>query len=153
MDTQLKATELAEKLIEAEKQELATSELNKKINRLKIELNEAMDDEGIPSITVKVAGGELKFDPVEEEGFKLAGPVAGQEWDKCRIFHKWLEANNLGGVIKSTPTVHYQTRIKVIKEYINNGGELPDFIEPTYHSTTKFNKSLVTRLAKGEFNG
>jgi len=151
MNTQTKATELATKLVEAERRKLALTELNKEINRLRSELNEAMDDEDIPSITVKVAGGELKFDPIEEEEFKLAGPVAGKQWDKCGVFHAWLQEIGEEGLIKTEPSVHAATRKKFLLEWIENGEELPEFIEKTIFSTTRFNKSLVTRLAKGEF--
>jgi hypothetical protein len=147
MNTQQKATELAKKLVLSERQKQVTTEINKEINRLKAELNEAMDDEGIPSITVEIAGGQIKFDPDEVENFKLAGPVAGQKWDECGVFHQWLKDKGEGGVIKTTVTVPPNTRDKLIRDHLEAGGELPDFIEKTHFSNIKFNKKNITTLA------
>ena len=150
MNTQEIAKDIAEKLVEAEKQKLVTTELNKVINGLKVKLNEAMDDEGIPSITVEVAGGKLKFDPIEEEDYKLAGPVAGQKWDECGVFHAWLKEQGEDGIIKIKPNVPAGTRKKFLQDWEEMGEDLPDFVEKTYFSAIKFNKSEVTRLAKDE---
>ena len=150
MNTQEKATELAQKLIEAEIKSLALKEINKEINALKADLNEAMDDEGIPSITVKVGGGEVKFDPIQEEDYKLIGNFSGQKWDECGVFFNWLGEIGEDGLIKTKPSVHAQTRKSFLAKWEESGEPLPDFIGKTYFSTIKFNKSLVTRLAKGE---
>jgi len=150
MNTQEKAKMLASLLVEAEKLELKLKEKNKEAMALMMQLNESMDDEGIPSITVNIEGGEIKFDPVEEEDFKLAGEFAGKNWDDCGVFHDWLRQVGEDGLIKTKPSVHAATRKSFLKKWTELSEPLPEFIERTFHSTVKYNKSQVVRIAKGD---
>jgi hypothetical protein len=52
----------------------------------------------------------------------------------------WLTENNLGGIIK--PTVHFQTMQSTLKEFIEQGGKLPEIFNVVDTPTvTMFGKS------------
>ena len=138
------ATNLASKLVKAERLAMRASELKKESQGEAVKLYDAMEDQGVPKIQI----GEIEFKPDTTQDFSLDKDKVGtNRFDECESFFNWLEETDNAGIIKIKKTVHPGTRKKVLKEYIQDGGKLPDFIIEKFFSTVKWNTSLVKRLA------
>ena len=116
------------------------SEYKKAVTQLDAELAEKMQEKDVGKLEVE----GIEFKPVNEIQFSLDGELAGQRWDNP-IFFKWLRDHQLEDIIKIKETVHYQTRVKVLKELKEEGKSLPDFCKVGFHNRLKFNKSEVKR--------
>lgn len=145
MSAQEKAKDLLFLLIEKEDYESRLKDVNKKIVSLETELYDDMTEEQVDSI--KISG--IEFKPIEDQYFSLAGEYQGKKWDEAEGFHAFLAKIGEGGAIKTKPTVHPQTRLAILKRYVDDGGMLPEWIEEKYHNTVKYNKSAIRRMANG----
>lgn len=140
MQSQEKATELLSKLIEKEKAEAELSKLNKEITSECMQLAESMQTEGVDKVSIN----GIEFKPTQDISFSLVG---GGQWDDNPVFFEWLKTEGLGDLIKTRETVHWATRNKVLKDRMDEGQAVPEFIEVKFFDTVKFNKAAIGRLA------
>jgi len=145
-NSQAIAEELREVLIKAAKLRADEKEQNVKANSLKAELAEAMQDEECSAVEVK----GLMFKPKVEQDFSLDKEVVGtNRWDECPQVFDFFKEIGEGGIIKTKVSVAPQTRKKVLRVYLEDGGELPPWIQHKLFSTVDFNGKEVERQALG----
>jgi len=145
LTAQAKANEFIDLNIKKVKLEDELKELNKTISSVSIQLFEAMEDEELDSLEPK----GIKLSPDVKQSFSLAGEMEGKKWDDEKFF-KWLKSQRLGGIIKTKKSVQWNTRDKVLKEYIEKGKKLPEWIKEGFFNTIKYNSKAIERLARGE---
>ncbi len=105
----------------------------------KTQLAELMQQNGMES--VKLDNGLSPAARIVTKIFKAAGI-------ENETVHQWLKDNDLGDIIK--PTVHFQTLSATLKEYKDQGNELPDIFNVSSTPTvTLFGKSKYL-LNKGK---
>lgn len=140
MNSQEKTKELLSLLKEKVLFEKNLKELNKKIMAIISNLYDYMEDEEISKITIE----DIEFKRTIETNFSLNGKLKGKKWDEILEFHNWLREIGEDGLIK--PTVPWNTRLKFLKEWVEDDNDLPDFIKQDNFGTVKYNKSAVKRL-------
>jgi len=106
-------------------------QLNIKINMTKAKLYEEMENEDVTEIEQY----GVTFKRTIEPQFS----IDTHNWNDEKFFN-FLKEQGLGDVIKTDPRVNAQTRVKVLKEYIQNGGTLPSFIKENEYATVKYSK-------------
>lgn len=141
-----KAQELAGKLldvlIEKEKLENQLTAINKEITVQSEQLSTAMTDEGVDSIEIR----GVKFSPTVDRAFVFAEGYEGSQWDGP-IFFDWLREIKAQGMIKTKESVHYQTRMAFLRDWVDGKNQLPDFIAERFFQTVKYKKTEVAKLA------
>ena len=141
MTAQEIAAALKNRLLQMEAYAQAKAETWGEANVLMSKLYEAMEEQGIPKVNI----GELEFKPSDNRDFSLRN-VDTIKFDDCEQFFDFLKDNQLDGIIKTKRSVHAGTRKKVLKDWVDEGNPLPEFIEEKFYQTIKWNKSLVTKM-------
>jgi len=137
MNTQELSKQMFDLLLEKEKLEDLLKETNKSLNQLSTELYEAMETENIDDITIR----GIKFSKEIKRDFT----IDSHDWDSD-LFFNWLKQIGEDGIIRTKQTVPWNTRNKFLKEYIDDGNPLPEFIHELFFNTIKYNKSAIKRL-------
>ena len=148
MNSQDKAKTLLEKLKNVDKLKAQLSELNKEVTVLSMDLHESMIEEDIPKLVINDNGIEIPFTPEVERSYSLdRNQVQARTWDDCTEWFAWLREIGEGGMIKTKETVHSGTRTAFLKQRIDEGKDIPGFVEEKFFNTVKFNKSAVKKAA------
>jgi hypothetical protein len=114
---------------EIDEKNSAVKILDEKMRNLVSSLVEDMDAENITEITVE--GKEFKRDVI------TAFTIDSHKWDDP-MFFDWLKAHDMGDVIRMKEEVHAQTRGKILREWVEEGNALPDFIKQSFFNTVKW---------------
>jgi len=141
--TQAKLKEFFRKAKKKAKLETELTELNKQINIDTQELYDLMTEEGIDSM--KIDGIEFKPDEKPQYSFNIPDGLKPIEFDG---FLKWLKKEKYDGIIKTQPNIHPQTLTATLNKHIEQGKQLPEFIEMKTWNYIKYNKSAVERMVK-----
>ena len=140
-----KSQELCQELLTClkhkEETELGLKQLNKQINALMINANEAMTEE---EVEIKVEG--ILFKPITEESYSLTEEKV--KWDEYEPWFEWLRTNGQEDMIKTKNSVHAGTRKSFLKNWQDDGNELPSVVKSTYFETVKYNKAAVKRMVE-----
>ena len=133
--------EIYDTAIERAKLELQLKQLNKRLNGLKGEANQAMFEENVEAITIE----GITFKPDQEANFSLND--GSKTWVESQRFRAWLEENNLQDVVKTREEIHHGTRNKILKEALEPGSKTtkPDMVNVSYFATVKFSEAAIER--------
>lgn len=148
MNAQEKLKQLYDKLIEKQKKEFELSDLNSEITQLQGEAFELMEDEGVGAIEIE----GITFKPKVEQTFTLNTDKPNTRWDSFPDWFAWLKKVGEDGLIKTKESVHHASRNKFLGDWVKKGNELPDFINESFFSTIKYNKSAIKRTARAEID-
>jgi hypothetical protein len=151
MNAQATAEQLLAELKKQAKRKAVMAETEKAIWELEQKLYEQMDAEGVEAITLDGGGEEIKFSPKIEQDFSLNKDAVGTDkWDDAAVFLAWLKEKGLGDIIKMKESVHAATRKKVLKEYLDENGSLPEWIIQKFLNTISYNQSAINRVSLKE---
>jgi hypothetical protein len=150
VNSQDKAKEYLNLMLEAQRKTIELAELNRKVFSLGQELYDCMEDEDIPFVGIEVDGEEIKVEPKVMQSFKLKGKLDGGKWD-CEEVFKWLRDNGYGDIIKQRESVPWNTREATLKGHVESGEQLPSFMEETNTPSIKIKKKAIERIAKARY--
>lgn len=130
-----------------ERMENEITVINKKIQFIDSTLYEKMDDDDIEYVNID----NIKLSKVIDEQFVLNTSDEKEKWDtENGAFFNWLKEIGEDGLIKTKLSVHHQTRTAFLKEMLDKGQSLPEFIKSTFWNHVKYNKSEIKRRVASE---
>jgi len=143
MSVEKTAQDFLELLKEKEEIERHLKSLNKEIFKLEQNLYDEFESSSTDSIEID----GIKFEPQLKPTYQLAGNDNGaQKWDNKEEWFAWLKEIGEGGLIKTFESVPWNTRERFLRDWVEEGNNLPDFIQEKYMQNIKYNKSAVKRL-------
>lgn len=147
------AEELLSLLLQKEKAENAAKALNREVAKKSEFLAAKMDEEKCDGVSIR----GIDFKPELKRTFSLSlGDEAKRDrlkWDEIPEWFGWLKEISEEGLIRTKESVPWNTREKFLKEWVDEGKVLPEFIAGKYYDTVKYNKSAVKRLYESQTNG
>lgn len=141
MQVEKKINTLIQKHSRLEKLNEEKAELSRDIYNLEQEVYDEMQERDMDKISMHGIDFKLHIDT----NFKLGEGLS--KWDNPKFF-SWLKKNGYEGVIKTRASVHANTRTATLKTHMEEGGELPPFIQAEYVPQLKYNRSAMKRLVK-----
>jgi hypothetical protein len=152
-ESQALAHEYMRKLLERARREQALKDFNKELRVLETQLYDTMEREGLPEFVLEKVDGvvlsePLKISPDVKREFKLVGYPEKQSWDLVPKWFAWLKERGEDGIIQSKPSVHWKRRVSFLKQFVDNKGDLPGFIEESFSNVISYNKEGLKRITK-----
>lgn len=149
----MNAQEIAENLLSLLEEAAYHDEIKKQKNSeaesLKSQLHEAMIEKEMEVLQIQ----GIKFTPIVEQDFSMNDEIAGtNKFDESEDFFNWLKNNGMGGCIKTKVSVHPRTRKSTLKDWLEQGNSLPEFISEKLYPTINYNKSEIQRRAKAKID-
>jgi len=118
------------------------SQMNSIIKELEFVLYDKFEQDGI----TKIEFNGILFERDIKENFKLNKDIVSEsKWDDVNEWFNWLKSTGNGELIQTKTSVNSNTRTAFLRRWVADGKPLPDFIEESFFTTVKHNKSAFKR--------